>query len=192
MIGIGRNWNRRLHNEQASGVAWCNSRKIEVREGRIMRRSSCRVLLLILILLPATALCDTISVGLISYDVLIPANGNTPGVNVFNISNLTGDPSVGGFALPPDFPVLDSLTFLSLTLATGGPPQVIQLGNLGPGPLSPTDLVQLPDTSLFTEYLHGRDSHNFGGESPVVRRVPGGWYRRSRCYGVNGVECTRA
>jgi hypothetical protein len=110
------------------------------------------LLLLVVLLLPTLALGDTFNIGLISYDVLIPGDANTPGTNVFNISNFTGDPASGGFALPPDFPVIDALTFLnsSLTLMNGGSPLVIPLGDLGPGVLSPTDPLQFPATSLFT------------------------------------------
>ena len=117
-----------------------------------MARIWAALLLLLVLLLPTVAFGDTFNIGLMSYDVLIPGDVNTPGTNVFNISNFTGDPSSGGFALPPDFPVMDSLTFLnsSLTLMNGGSPLVILLGDLGPGALSPTDPVQFPATSLFT------------------------------------------
>jgi hypothetical protein len=111
------------------------------------------VLLSIFLLVgPTAAVCDTFNIGLISYDLLIPGDTNLPGTNVFNILNLTGDPSSGGFALPPDFPVIDSLTFLnsSLTLFDGGSPIVILLGDLGPGALDPTDPVQVPAGSLFS------------------------------------------
>jgi hypothetical protein len=113
------------------------------------------VLSIVLLLAPAVAFCGTVNLGLISFDQLIPGDINSPGVNVFNIYNFTGDPTSGGFALPPDFPVTDSLIFLSssLTLMNGGSPLVILLGDLMPGALSPTDPVQFPDTSLFTEAI---------------------------------------
>lgn len=121
-------------------------------EERIIARWVVRVFSLYL-LFPCAGFCNTvINIGLISFDVSIPGDMNTPGANVFNILNFTGDPSSGGFALPPDFPVMDSLTFLnsSLTLMSGGPPLVIPLGDLGPGSLSPTDPVQFPDTTSFS------------------------------------------
>jgi hypothetical protein len=107
---------------------------------------------MLLLLAPTAAFCGVVNIGLISFDVFIPGDINTPGVNVFNIFNFTGDPLLGGFALPPDFPVMDSLTLLSgsLTLMSAGSPLVIPLGALVPGALSPTDPVQFPDTSLFT------------------------------------------
>lgn len=103
----------------------------------------------LLALFPSLAFAVPINIGLISFDVLIPGGG-TPGVNVFNVSNLTG-----GFALPPDFPALDPLVFLnsSLTLTDGGTPTVISLGNLGPGALDPTIPVQFPDSALFSSAI---------------------------------------
>lgn len=76
-------------------------------------------LLIVLLLAPAVAFCDTVNLGLISFDILIPGDVNTPGVNVFNIFSF-----IGGFALPPDFPVLDSLAFRSssFTPMMGGIP----------------------------------------------------------------------
>lgn len=113
-----------------------------------MRRSPWMAVAL-LVLFPALAFAVPINIGLISFDVLIPG-GATPGVNVFNISNLTG-----GFALPPDFPALDPLVFLnsSLTVTNGGAPTVVSLGDLGPGALDPTTPVQFPDTALFSSAI---------------------------------------
>jgi hypothetical protein len=54
-----------------------------------------------------------------------------PGVeNSFNISNFTGS-----FAFPPDFPVVDSLTFVDaeLTAIYDGGSILIDLDNIGPG-----------------------------------------------------------
>jgi len=93
---------------------------------------------------------STIDIGLISFDVLIPG---TPGVNAFNISNFTGDPGTGGFALPPDFPVFTSLSFLfsTLTLVDTTGAHVIPLGDIGSGPLIPPSSVHFPDTALFSK-----------------------------------------
>jgi hypothetical protein len=106
---------------------------------------------IVLLFTPTIASCNTINVGLISFDVLIPSDINAPGVNVFNISNFTSDPASGGFALPPDFPVMNSISFLgsSLTLLDGGSQIIIPLGDLGPGSLSPADPVQFPGTASF-------------------------------------------
>ena len=116
----------------------------------VARLKSSVARLALMLLFPAFSFCTTVNVGFISFDVLIPA-GAGPGVNVFNISNFTGDPGSGGFALPPDFPAFTGLTFLSASLIVdnGVSPNVIPLGNLGPGSLSPTDPVQFPDTASF-------------------------------------------
>jgi hypothetical protein len=73
-----------------------------------------------------------INLGVISLDTLIPA-GSAPGVNVFTINNFTGDPASGGFALPPDFPVLTDAAFLNarLTVSTATSSVVINLGKPG-------------------------------------------------------------
>src|ERR1019366_312893 len=144
----------KFDTHHASVVASTHPVTSGLRGGCIMPRWSSPVFFLSIVLLlsPTAAFCDTVNIGLISFDVFIPGDINTPGVNVFNIYNFTGDPSLGGFALPPDFPAMESLTFLSssLTLMSGGSPLAIPLGDLGPGALSPTDPVQFPDTSLFT------------------------------------------
>ena len=49
-----------------------------------------------------------ISVGVISFDTFIAGPG---GSNAFFIANLTGDPALGGLALPPDFPVASFLSY---------------------------------------------------------------------------------
>jgi hypothetical protein len=144
------------------------------------RSSPVFVLSIVLLLAPTVATCATVDLGLISFDLLIPGTANAPGVNVFNIFNFTGDPASGGFALPPDFPVLDSLTLLnsSLTLMSGGPPMMIPLGDLGPGALSPTSSMQFPDTSVFTGAIFTAtlgqtafllsDGSTFHPRSPVI------------------------
>jgi hypothetical protein len=71
---------------------------------------------------PASA----VPVGVLSFDTLIPG---PDGVNSFNIANLTE-----AFSLPPDFPVVDSLTFLDAELTavhSDGSTSVISLGNIG-------------------------------------------------------------
>src|SRR5438876_12320790 len=90
----------------------------------------------VLLVVPAASFADVINIGVLSFDVLIPNDGINPGTNVFTVQNLTGDPSIGGFALPPDFTVFDFLTFLDgfLTLFTPGSPDIlVDLGPVGPG-----------------------------------------------------------
>ncbi len=97
----------------------------------------------------------TIDVGVLSFDVLIPGAPGAPGVNGFTIGNYTGDPASGGFALPPDFPVTDTLIFqqTAVTLTepglTGLP---VMLGDLAPGAEQPGSL-QFADTTMITSAL---------------------------------------
>ena len=99
------------------------------------------------LLLPAAAGASTVDLGVFSFDNLIPDSG-TPGVNVFDIANLTG----GAWSLPPDFPVVTDLTLQSATLTldgSGGPMQ-ISLGDIAPGLFTPPASVQFADTTTFT------------------------------------------
>jgi hypothetical protein len=89
-------------------------------------------------------------IGTFSFDVVIAGSQNVPGVNAFTISNYTGDPGAGGFALPPDFLVFTALTFQNVvvTLVSGGTPQVYHLTDIAGGPFSPSSL-QFVDTVSF-------------------------------------------
>jgi hypothetical protein len=99
---------------------------------------------------PLVALAD-ISVGYLSFDALIPGAPGSPGVNAFTIGNLTGDPSAGGFAVPPTFPVTTFLTFQnsSLVLVSGGSSQTFLLGDIGPGFFS-SNALEFADTEDFS------------------------------------------
>jgi hypothetical protein len=86
----------------------------------------------------SVASADTIDVGTVSYDPFIADAPGAPGANNFDVANYTGDPSLGGNAFPPFFPVLTFMNFndLSLSLSEVGgtvlPP--FSLGSLvGPG-----------------------------------------------------------
>jgi len=89
-------------------------------------------------------------VGALSYDTFIPAGNGSPGVDAFDLANLTG-----AYSLPPDFPVSDSLTFgsASLTLTLSDLSQdVIPLGDIGPGFLldqNGNPIVQVPGDDVF-------------------------------------------
>lgn len=56
------------------------------------------------------AFADTINLGFVSFDAFIPGSSSSPGVNEFSINNFTGDPGLGGSALPSDFPIFTFLT----------------------------------------------------------------------------------
>jgi hypothetical protein len=99
------------------------------------------------------ARANVIDIGFVSFDNVIPSGGpGSPGVNGFSVNNFTGDPALGGFALPPFFPVLTFVTLTNAELDLSGPsPQSLPLGNLAPGSYDPFTLsTAFPDTVLFT------------------------------------------
>lgn len=96
---------------------------------------------------PRDAGATTIAVGVVSFDTFIIG---PDGTNAFFISNFTGDPSSGGFALPPDFPVATPLVFTAPHLewiGVAGSP--FNFGGVGiaPGPHDPEPQIQFPDTA---------------------------------------------
>jgi len=129
----------------------------------------CASVISVILLLSGISLADPISpisIGFISFDIRIPPAGG-PGVNVFSISNLTGD-----FGLPADFPVVDSLVFVgsTLTLVGENTSEAVLLGDLAPGLWDSIDALQFPDTSLFSAAifqatLSGIDLHLLDGST---------------------------
>ena len=105
-------------------------------------------LALVIVFLAGHAQAGTILIGTLSYDTFIPGSATAPGIDAINLANLTG-----GFDLPPDFPVSDSLAFddAALTLTFSNMSQeVFDLGNIDPGFLVDgvgNPLVQLPGNS---------------------------------------------
>jgi hypothetical protein len=95
---------------------------------------------------------DMVPVGFISFDVLTSGTSNSTGVDAFDIFNFTGDPNSGGFALPPDFPVVTPLTFTVSSLMLTGMP-MISLGDIAPGQLSPPPDLQFPDGTSFSSAI---------------------------------------
>jgi hypothetical protein len=112
---------------------------------------ACGRRLLLMLALAAVASAAPIGLGVVSFDVLIPGGLGAPGVNAFTVSNLTGDPTASGFALPPDFPAITPLTFRSASLKLNGAAgvQTVSLGDLGPGQFSPVSL-HFADTLRFS------------------------------------------
>jgi hypothetical protein len=123
---------------------------------------------------------DLEPIGILSFDMLIPGSPSSPGVNTFTIANFTGDPASGGFALPPDFSVLTSVTFLdsTLTLFMGATSQVVSLGDVAPGVFSSPDL-EFADSALFSSALFSATlgetnlslsgtSDTFGVDTPAI------------------------
>ena len=94
----------------------------------------------------APASAETVAIGVLSFNTLIPGTPISPGINDFAIDNFTGS-----FALPQDFPATQPLVFLGSTLAldlTGGVHQTLNLGDLAPGSYTPTS-AQFLDTTTF-------------------------------------------
>jgi hypothetical protein len=93
---------------------------------------------------------DTVNIGVLSFNNLNPGGGGSPGINDYEVDNLTG----ALFGLPPDFPVADSITLggaqVTLFPSGGGSSQVVSLGDLAPGVYTP-DGLQFLDTSQFAE-----------------------------------------
>ena len=91
--------------------------------------------------------------GLLSFDVLIPAGNGSPGIDAFDLFNLTG-PAYGPAAGSPY--VADSLTLDNVVLTAffaGGSWQTFDLGNLAPGELvdaGGNPVVQFPGSAEFT------------------------------------------
>lgn len=115
-----------------------------------INRSTLKVCLA-LCFLGTAAQATIINVGALSYDTFIPVGGGSPGVDAFDIANLTG-----AFNLPPDFPAADSLTFmgavLTLTLSDATQ-QIFDLGDIVPGFLldgGGNPVVQVPGDQTFT------------------------------------------
>jgi hypothetical protein len=102
---------------------------------------------------------DTINLGFISFDGFIPGSSGSPGVNEFSINNFTGDPGLGGSALPPDFPIFSSLTIQGAQLTVFEPSgnEVFPLGDLAPGTVL-SDLITA-STDILSAALLRRDQY---------------------------------
>ena len=107
----------------------------------------------IMLLCTPAAQSGVINIGFLSFDVLLSPVGASPGVNVFDIANFTGDPASSGFALPPDFPVLTFVTLQNASLlfnSTGSP---VTLPDIAPGQLDQGVAPQFSGDTLFTSAL---------------------------------------
>src|SRR4051812_19300506 len=149
------NWSWLFTDEQVRatvGLSFSYTSSVRIiRRKRFMARRFCLVVALLL-LVPALSLADTINIGLLSFDGLV-----LPGTNIFNITNYTGDSTLGGNNAPLDFPVVDLLSFLNISLDLvmddGSAVPTITLDHVGPGSLDLNDPAtlpfQFPDTSMF-------------------------------------------
>ncbi len=108
----------------------------------MIHRLALALLLLILPSIPASA--SLIGIGLLSYDVVVPA-GTTPGVDGFDIYDFTGS-AYGIFAGNPY--VTTALHFDDVTLTAffvGGGSAVVQDNSLVPGEFGPQ--LEFPSTT---------------------------------------------
>ncbi|MDE3178379.1 MAG: hypothetical protein KGM47_01865 [Acidobacteriota bacterium] len=125
-----------------------------------------RVVLILAFMLLGSGLARAgeVTIGLLSFDQLIPANGSVAGINAFDLYNFTG-PTYGPLVGPPY--ASDSLTFANakltvkyeLACTTPICPHVIavftqslDLGDIAPGELLDTNgnpIAQFPSTYLF-------------------------------------------
>jgi hypothetical protein len=105
----------------------------------------------ILLSFPLAARSDIMDIGVLSFDVLIPPAGVSSGVNAFDIYNFTGDPNLSGYALPPDFPVLNFVTLQNASLLFNGTGSPVALSDIAPGQLGSAPLF--PGDTLFTSAL---------------------------------------
>jgi len=87
----------------------------------------------------SAAMADSVTVGVVSFDVVNPG-----ATNAFTVYNLTGP-----FSLFPDFPVADPLTFtgISLTLTESGSSTPFLLPDAGPG----SEQLLVLNTDSFTQ-----------------------------------------
>jgi hypothetical protein len=70
---------------------------------------------------------DTVALGVLSYDVIIPGTVGSVGIDAFTLYNASG-----AFSLPPDLPVASDLTFLGATVTPEGL-GASSYGDQGPG-----------------------------------------------------------
>jgi hypothetical protein len=119
------------------------TREIEGRSQRVRARTRPLQVLVAVFTLACASPAFAVPIGVLSFDTLIPG---PDGVNSFNIANLTD-----AFGLPPDFPVVDSLTFTDAQLTaidSNGNTALIDLGDIAPGFADNAGLF-FPDTTLF-------------------------------------------
>lgn len=98
----------------------------------------------------STVVAHAAPIGDISFDTFIPGPG---GVNSLSINHLTGDSLSSGFALLPDFPVLNSLTWMDRRLRLSaevidGSPEVFLL-NTGDTGLIPVGVLEFWEFARF-------------------------------------------
>jgi len=89
------------------------------------------------------ASADSVTVGVLTYDVNNPGTAVSVGIDAFTLYNGTG-----AFSLPPDLPVAGDLTFLGAAVTPAGL-GVSSFGDQGPG----SSQILFLDSNLFTSAL---------------------------------------
>ena len=97
---------------------------------------------------------DTILVGVLSFDSVVPAAPGAPGINGFTIYNFTGTNSQPG---TPN----SALSFLNTSVLLDGS-QTVNIGTIAPGSVQPASL-QFPTATVFTdaEFSATLDTNSF-------------------------------
>jgi hypothetical protein len=157
-------------------------------------------LTLLLALWTQSALADSVPLGQISFDSTIPAAGGLPGVNSFDLLNLTG-----GLISPPSPGVVDVITLsgqLTLTESVGGSSSSQTISFAGVGPFS-MDLFRISsDVQILSATLTGTLDNTLvtlnGGSGPVtlsssftVTDPFNGENGLIACDGTNGSTCSQ-
>jgi hypothetical protein len=103
----------------------------------------------VLVSLEAPLAASPINTGLLTYDVLLGSTPGFPGVNHFQIWNLTGDPALGGQGLAPDFPIYTPISFTNATVSVviGNVVQTIPVSDMSPG------VFDFPDLEFSSDLL---------------------------------------
>jgi hypothetical protein len=111
--------------------------------GKVIRVACFAVAVLVAFTRPAAA--DTTTIGLISFDQLVPGAPGTPGINGFTIYNFTGSNSQPG---TPD----SSISFLNTSVTWDSGANTDVVGTVDPGTFQFAGL-QFPDSELITDAL---------------------------------------
>ena len=132
---------------------------------RSLRVSAC---LLAALFCAREAASAPISIGVLAYDEFIPGATTT-----ISLLNLTGDPSLGGFSLGPDFPVVTNLVLTNALLTLedqSGAQTSLILGDIAPGQLldssgDPLLELQFPSAS---QWVSAQFSASFAGPTLLL------------------------
>jgi hypothetical protein len=101
------------------------------------------VLFVLSVMSAGAASADSVTVGVLSYDVNDPGTAVSVGIDAFTLYN-----GSGAFSLPPDLPVANDLTFLGAAVTPAGL-GASSFGDQGPG----SSQILFLDSDFFTSAL---------------------------------------